>query len=61
MGTSTPGDHPPIKATFDRNPDKLPFFLNLVWAHLDHYTIAYTNDRVMVNAIAANLNLKQRC
>lgn len=34
-----PVDPLPIKATFDGDPDKLLFFLNHVWAHLDCYII----------------------
>lgn len=26
-----------------------------MWAHLDHYAYAYPNERMMVSAVAANL------
>lgn len=37
------------------DPERLPFFLNQVWAHLNCYASAYPNDSVMVNVIATNL------
>lgn len=46
---------PPLRATFDGDPDKLAFFLNQVWAHLDRNAPAYPDKRVMVNAVATNL------
>lgn len=45
-----------MKATFDGDLDKLMFFLNQVWAHLDHYPPVYPLDMVMVNAVTANLD-----
>lgn len=45
-----------MKATFD--PEKLAFFLNQVWAHLDCHAPAYPSDVVMVNAMATNLEGK---
>lgn len=35
-----------MKATFDRDLEKLAFFLNQVWAH---YTLAYPTEVVMMN------------
>lgn len=31
---------PAIKATFDGSPEKLAFFLNQVWVHMDRYRLA---------------------
>lgn len=44
-------DPPPIKATFDRSPEKL----NQVWAYLGRYALAYPNEVSVVNGITANL------
>lgn len=44
-----------IKATFDGEPDKLSFFINQVWVHVDCYAPTYPDERVMVNVVAANL------
>lgn len=41
-----------MKATFDGDLEKLAFFLNQVWAHLDHYALAYLTEVVMVNVVA---------
>lgn len=48
----------PIKATFDGDPEKLPFFLNQVWAHLNRYTPAYTDNSMMMDAGAVNLEVE---
>lgn len=45
----------PIKPTFDRNPKKLPFFLNQVWPHLDCSAYTHPDDATMVNTVVANL------
>lgn len=42
---------PLLKDIFDRNLEKLVFFLNQVWAHLDQHGREYANDE----AIVANL------
>lgn len=44
-----------MKATFDGDPEKLAFFLNQVWAHLDRYAPGYPSEVAMVNAVAANM------
>lgn len=46
---------PPIKPTFNGDLEKLPFFLNQVWAHFDRYAYVYLNDAMMVNTVEANL------
>lgn len=45
-GRDTPGpiEPPPIKATFNGSLEKLVFFLNQVWAHLDQYGPGYFDD-----------------
>lgn len=39
---------------FDRNLEKLVFFLNQMWAHLDLYGPVYAIDVACMNAIVAN-------
>lgn len=45
----------PLRATFDGNPQKLVFFLNQVWMHLDQHGGEYTDDKAWVDVIMANL------
>lgn len=45
----------PLKMVFNEDPNTLEIFLNHVLVHLDHYTLAYPTQRVMLNAVAANL------
>lgn len=65
MGTSPsvtgrPVDRLPIKAMFDRDPEKLMFFLNQVWANLDCYAPAYPLEIVMANAMnSVNSSLEE--
>lgn len=47
--------YPLIKAKFDGDPEKLAFFLNQVWSHLDQYGEFYTDDEACVSAIGENL------
>lgn len=54
-GIPNPMEPPPIKAMFDESPKKLVFFLNEVWAHLDHYGSACFNDVVCMHIIVVNL------
>lgn len=44
-----------MKATFDRDPDTLAYFLKQVWTHLDDHGPAYPSDQVMVQAVATNV------
>lgn len=44
-----------MKTTFDGDPEKLAFFLNQVWCHLDHYALAYPMEVVVMNMVATNL------
>ncbi|ETE59976.1 hypothetical protein L345_14287, partial [Ophiophagus hannah] len=46
-----PAAPPQFKAAFDRDPDKLAFFLNRVWAHIDEYVSDYPSDQSMIQAI----------
>lgn len=47
-----------MKATFDRDPEKLTFFLNQMWTYLDCYALAYALDMAMVNGMTTNLEEK---
>lgn len=44
-----------MKTTFNRDPEKLVFFMNQVWAHLDDHMADYSSDRAMVLTVTANL------
>lgn len=46
---------PPLRTTFDGNPEKLAFFLNQVWMHLDWHEGEYADDEAWVDVIVANL------
>lgn len=48
-----PPPSPQLRATFDRNPEKLTFFLNQVWAHFEWHGEGYPDD------IVANLEGEQ--
>lgn len=39
----------------DGSSDKLAFYLNWVWAHINHYGEGYTNNQEMITAITENL------
>lgn len=43
-----------MEVTFN-GPEKLAFFMNQVWAHLDDHMVDYPSDRVMVRAVTVNL------
>lgn len=55
MGAPGTIEPPLIKATLDGNLEKLAFFLNQMWAHLDQYGPVYFDDVACVNAIVANV------
>lgn len=44
-----------MKTIFDRDLEKLVFFMNQGWAHLDDHMVDYPNDRAMVRIVTANL------
>lgn len=46
---------PPIKDAIDGNPEKLAFFLNQTWSHLDQHEIKYADDKILMDTIVANL------
>lgn len=43
------------KAPFDRKSEKLAFFLNQIWAHLDQHGVEYPDDEAQMDVIVANL------
>lgn len=47
---------PPIKATFEGNPEKLAFFLNQVVSHLDQHGAAYADNEARMDTIMDNLD-----
>lgn len=44
-----------MKATFDGNSEKLAFFLNQVWMHVDPHGGEYADDEAWVDVIVTNL------
>lgn len=44
-----------MKATFDGDLEKLTFFLNQVWVHIDDHAVNYPSDQAMVRAVTVNL------
>lgn len=54
-GALRPPQPPKFKTVFNRNPEKLPFFLNQVWSLLDQHGAEYADDEAWVDMIVANL------
>ncbi|ETE60218.1 hypothetical protein L345_14041, partial [Ophiophagus hannah] len=50
-----PATLPYFKAALDGSLDKLAFYLNWVWANIDHYRENYPNDEEIIIAITENL------
>ncbi|KAG8139352.1 hypothetical protein E2320_002121, partial [Naja naja] len=46
---------PPFRTAFNGNPDKLAFYLNWAWAHIDKYGSGYPHDIAIIWAITDNL------
>lgn len=44
-----------FRATFDRSPDKLAFYLNRVWAYIDRYRDGNLTNQEMFSTITDNL------
>lgn len=40
---------------FDGKPEKLAYFLNQVWSHMDRYKADYPNDAACVNTTITSL------
>ncbi|KAK9395765.1 hypothetical protein NXF25_019126, partial [Crotalus adamanteus] len=45
----------PLRATFNGSPEKLAFFLNQVWSHLNHHGNNYPDEATRVDVNMANL------
>lgn len=50
-----PLEPPPLRATFNGNPDRLALFLSQVISHLDRYTRLYLSQWAMVVEVMAVL------
>lgn len=50
-----PATLPHFRAAFDGSPDKLAFYLNCVWPHIDHYGDNYPNNQEIITIFTENL------